>query len=206
MKVWDLPTRLYHWLQVIVFLGLIITGYNAQGPHIQLGLVLFSLIIWRVIWGFTGSETSRFKQFIRSPKTILQYLCGQADEGVGHNPAGGWMVVSLLLCLLLQCLSGLVLAGFADNLPFVNIWLTDWVFDSFSLVHSLLFYLLPILVCIHVGAVIGYKLRKKPLVLAMITGYQAKYTETSIQFESNLKAILVLIAAVLVTMAIVALS
>jgi len=206
MKVWDLPTRLYHWLQVIVFLGLVITGYNTQGPHIQLGLILFILITWRFMWGFAGSDTSRFKQFIRSPKTILKYLQGQADEGVGHNPAGGWMVISLLLCLLLQCLSGLVLAGFADNLPFANIWLTDRVFDIFSLVHGLLFYQLLILVCTHISAVIGYKLRKKTLVLAMITGYQKQQNGTHIQFESNLRALLVLIAALLVTIAIVALS
>ncbi|QUM77154.1 cytochrome b/b6 domain-containing protein [Moritella sp. 24] len=206
MKIWDLPTRLYHWLQVIVFLGLVITGYNANGPHIQLGLGLFTLIIWRMMWGFIGSETSRFTQFIRSPKVMLQYLRGQSAEGVGHNPAGGWMVVSLLFCLLLQCISGLVIAGFMDNAPFADIWLTDGLFDIFYLVHSALFYLLPILVCLHVAAVIGYKLCDKPLVLAMVTGYQAKFTAISVRFESNLKALLVLITAVLVTIAIVALS
>jgi len=183
MKVWDLPTRLYHWLQVIVFLGLIITGYNAQGPHVPLGLGLFTLIIWRVIWGFTGSETSRFKQFISSPQMIWQYLRGQADEGVGHNPAGGWMVISLLSCLLLQCLSGLVLAGYADNLPLAELWLTDWLLDSLSLVHGLLFYLLAVLVGTHIAAVIGYKLCKKPLLWAMIMGYQEKCVVISIQFE-----------------------
>lgn len=206
MKIWDLPTRLYHWLQVIIFVGLIISGYNGQGPHVQLGLGLLTLIIWRILWGIIGSETSRFKQFVRSPKVILDYFRGNSQTGAGHNPAGGWMVMSLLLCLLLQCISGLVLAGFADNLPLAVVWLTDGVFDVFALVHGLLFYLLALLVCAHVVAVVVYKLRNKPLLMAMITGYQARYTAISLRFESNLKALLVLIAAVLVTMTIVALS
>lgn len=206
MKIWDLPTRLYHWLQVIIFFGLIISGYNGQGPHVQLGLGLLTLIIWRILWGITGSETSRFKQFLRSPKVILDYFRGNSQTGVGHNPAGGWMVISLLLCLLLQCISGLVLAGFADNLPLAAAWLTDGVFDVFALVHSLLFYLLGLLVCAHVAAVIIYKFCNKPLVLAMITGHQAKYTAISLRFESNLKALFVLIAAVLVTMTIVVIN
>lgn len=206
MKIWDLPTRLYHWLQAALFVGLIATGLYDQGPHVQLGLGLFSLVIWRITWGVIGSETSRFKQFIRSPKSILRYLRGQQLETIGHNPAGGWMVVSLLLCLLLQCLSGLVIAGFADNMPFTQLWLTDYVYDTFYFIHSLLFYVLPLLVCVHVGAIMGYKLRDKPLVLAMITGYQTKNLDMTVRFESNLKALLVLIAAVLVTIAIVALS
>ncbi|QUM88618.1 cytochrome b/b6 domain-containing protein [Moritella sp. 36] len=206
MKIWDLPTRLYHWLQSVLFMALIITGYNGEGPHIQLGLGLLTLIIWRMTWGIIGSETSRFKQFVRSPKVIWQYLHGLKVESIGHNPAGGWMVISLLLCLLLQCISGLVLAGFADNLPLAELWLTDWLFDVFSFIHNLLFYILPLLIFIHVGAIIGYKLCNKPLVLAMVTGYQAKCVALSVRFESNLKALLVLIVAVLVTIAIVALS
>lgn len=206
MKIWDLPTRLYHWLQALLFMALIITGYNGEGPHIQLGLGLLTLIMWRVMWGLMGSETSRFKYFIRSPKVILQYFRGQSGESIGHNPAGGWMVLSLLLCLLLQCISGLVLAGFADNLPLAELWLTDWLFDIFSLLHNVLCYVLPLLVGIHVGAIIGYKLCAKPLVLAMITGYQTKCVALAVHFESNFKALLVLIAAVLVTIAIVALS
>ncbi|PKH08126.1 cytochrome b/b6 domain-containing protein [Moritella sp. Urea-trap-13] len=206
MKIWDLPTRLYHWLQAGLFIGLIITGYNGEGPHIQLGLGLLSLITWRITWGFIGSDTSRFKQFIRSPKVIMQYLRGQSDETPGHNPAGGWMVVGLLLCLFLQCISGLAIAGFADNLPLAEVWLTDWLYDGFYIIHDALFYLLPALIFFHVAAIIGYKLRDKPLVLAMITGYQAKSVTLPLYFGSNLKALLVLIVAVLVTMAIVALS
>ncbi|WP_017220536.1 cytochrome b/b6 domain-containing protein [Moritella dasanensis] len=206
MKIWDLPTRLYHWLQAGLFIGLISTGYNGEGPHIQLGLGLFTLITWRIIWGFIGSDTSRFKQFIRSPKVIMQYLRGQTDETTGHNPAGGWMVVSLLLCLFLQCISGLVIAGFTDNLPQAETWLTDRSYDVFYMIHNALFYVLPALIFVHVAAVIGYKLRHKPLVLAMITGYKAKCGAVSLRFSSNLKALLVLIVAVLVTMTIVAYS
>ena len=199
MKIWDLPTRLYHWLQVILFMLLIMTGYNAQGPHIQLGLGLFTLVTWRVMWGVIGSETNLFKQFMHSPRVFMLYLRGKTVENAGHNPAGGWMVASLLLCLLLQCISGLVIAGFADNLPLAHVWLTDWLYDGFYSLHGLLFYLLPTLILVHVVAILGYKLAGKPLILAMITGYQDKSLNISVRFESNFKALLVLIAAVLVT-------
>jgi cytochrome b len=206
MKIWDLPTRLYHWLQAGLFMVLIVTGYNGEGPHVQLGLGLLTLLIWRLIWGVIGSDTSRFRQFICSPSVLLKYLRGERIEHAGHNPAGGWMVVSLLLCLLLQCISGLVIAGFADNLPLAEVWLTDGLYDVFYLIHNVLFYVLPALIFIHVAAIIGYKFASKPLVLAMITGYQAKHAgvrKVPLYFCSNLKALLMLIAAVLVTMAIV---
>ena len=115
MKIWDLPTRLYHWLQAALFVGLAASGFNGQGPHIYLGLALFSLLIWRIIWGIVGSDTSRFTQFISSPAKIIRYLSGKESTKQGHNPLGAWMVVAMITVLTLQCLSGVVIAGLLDN-------------------------------------------------------------------------------------------
>lgn len=207
MKVWDLATRLYHWMQALVFVGLMVTGQSGNGPHVQLGLVLLTLVIWRICWGFIGSETSRFSQFVRSPKTIWVYLTGRLNNQVGHNPLGALMVVALISSLLLQCVSGLALAGLLDQLPMADVWLTDGAFSALESVHFFLADTLGFLVLLHVVVILGYKLAKKPLVWAMVTGYQAKISRsTAPLLASNLRAFLVLISSGLVTMTIIALS
>ncbi|WP_394246816.1 cytochrome b/b6 domain-containing protein [Vibrio profundi] len=213
MKVWDLATRLYHWIQAIVFIALIGTGFTGNGPHLPLGLALFTLITWRILWGFVGSETNRFSQFVRSPLATVRYLRGKQtqDNAAGHNPAGGWMVVALITGLLMQCLSGLALAGMLDNLPFAQWWLTDTLFDLFESIHFILARVLPALVLLHVMAILIYKLKRKPLVKAMFTGFQDQALTKdgeSIQpsFVSQRRAFLMLVAAGLVTMTIIASS
>ncbi|RTZ17992.1 hydrogenase [Vibrio aquaticus] len=207
MKVWDLATRLYHWLQAVLFVGLMATGFSGNGPHVQFGLLLFTLLVWRIIWGVVGSETSRFKQFVRSPKSVILYLLGREPEKAGHNPAGGWMVIMMLSALLLQCVSGLALGGFFDELPYAQYWLTDELFSVFESMHLGLVNLLPALVGLHVAAILFYKLRSKPLTKAMITGVQAKLEGNStVRFVSQLRALLVLVVSASVTMAIIAFS
>ncbi len=207
MKVWDLATRLYHWIQAAVFIELISTGFLKLDGHIPLGLLLFTLIIWRIVWGFNGSETSRFRLFLRSPREMLRYISRRSTQTVGHNPIGAIMVVTLILALLLQSISGLALAGLLDRLPMAEWWLTDDVFFQLESMHFLLARVLPILVFVHVGAIIVYKLMKKPLLKAMITGYQPHKSQSETPyFASNRRAFLVLIAAGLVTMTIIAVS
>ncbi len=207
MKVWDLATRLYHWGQAIVFTGLMASGLSGNGPHVQLGLGLLTLVLWRICWGFVGSETSRFSQFVRSPRVIWHYITGKHDGTLGHNPLGALMVVALIFSLLLQCISGLALAGLLDQLPLAQYWLTDGVFSALESIHFFLADTLGILVLTHVVVIIGYKLFKKPLVWAMVSGYQTRITKaTAPVLASNLRAFLMLIAAGLVTMTIIALS
>ncbi|MGY3689580.1 cytochrome b/b6 domain-containing protein [Vibrio coralliilyticus] len=207
MKVWDLATRLYHWLQAALFIALMASGFSGNGPHVQLGLALFTLILWRLIWGYVGSETSRFRQFLRSPKAVVRYMMGKASAQPGHNPAGGWMVVAMITALLLQCVSGLALAGMLDNLPLAEIWLTDGLFNMLEVVHLTLANVLPVLIALHVGAIIVYKLRAKPLTWAMVTGVQKGVFEyPALLFVSQLRALLVLVIATSVTMTIIAFS
>lgn len=207
MKIWDLATRLYHWLQALLFMGLLISGHSGNGPHVQLGLALLTLIVWRLIWGVVGSETSRFRYFVSSPMTTMQYAVGRVKAKVGHNPLGAWMVISLLLALLIQCLSGLALAGLLDGLPLAHLWLTDDVFDLLVQTHVVLAKVLPALVAVHLAAILLYKLRGKGLVKAMITGVQSQVDSAHpVVFASQGYAFLMLVVASLVTMAIIALS
>ncbi|WP_454442316.1 cytochrome b/b6 domain-containing protein [Vibrio bathopelagicus] len=213
MKIWDLPTRLYHWLQAALFIGLAVSGFSGNGPHIYLGLALFSLILWRLIWGMIGSDTSRFSQFVSSPRSAWQYLRGRVQPKPGHNPLGAWMVVGMITTLFVQCITGLAIAGFFDTLPYSEMIITDDVFDLFATLHAIATRMLIAFVVLHLLAILTYKLRSKPLVLAMITGKQNQSLSTAhfgngtqLAFSSNRKALLVLIASVLVTMAIVVMS
>lgn len=223
IKVWDGATRLYHWTQAGLFVALMASGKSGNGPHIELGIVLLVLVIWRVIWGFVGSETSRFSSFIRSPKQTWHYVTGKMTAQLGHNPLGAWMVVALVVSLLLQCLSGLALAGLLDGLPMAHVWLNDDVFVLLESLHLILANLLPALVALHLAAILVYKMRGKPLVKTMITGFtkptdfpsaeQQPFDQllpneiaTQPQIASPAFAFLMLVAAALVTMAIIAFS
>ena len=207
MKVWDLATRLYHWLQALLFIALLVSGNSGNGPHVQLGLALLTLILWRLIWGFVGSETSRFRYFVSSPITSLKYAAGRVTAKVGHNPLGAWMVLSLLSALLIQCISGLALAGLLDGLPLSHLWLTDTIFELLAQAHVMLAGVLPVLVGVHLAAILVYKLRGKGLVKAMITGVQSHVEPVQpVAFVSQGYAFLMLVVATLVTIAIIALS
>ena len=154
-----------------------------------------------------GSETSRFRQFLRSPKAVVHYMMGKASAQPGHNPAGGWMVVAMITALLFQCVSGLALAGMLDNLPLAEVWLTVGLFNLLEVVHLTLVNVLPVLIALHVGAIIVYKLRAKPLTWAMVTGVQKGVSQyPTLLFVSQLRALLVLVIATSVTMTIIAFS
>ncbi|KII76095.1 cytochrome b/b6 domain-containing protein [Vibrio renipiscarius] len=201
MKIWDLPTRLYHWLQALLFIGLM-TGV---GPHLYLGLALFTLILWRIVWGFIGSDTSRFQQFLSSPARTIRYLRGKETSHAGHNPAGSWMVVALISAILLQCITGMALVGLFDDLPYAELLLSDQLIEVFRTLHGACARLLMGLVALHLVAILVYKLRSKPLVMAMLTGKQkassADNTRPTLVFASNKRALFVFFATGLITVA-----
>lgn len=206
MKIWDLPTRFYHWLQALLFIGLVASGNSGEGPHLVLGLALFTLVIWRVLWGVVGSETSQFKAFVASPKRVVSYLMGREKAQPGHNPAGSWMVVVLIVSLLMQCSTGIVISGLLDNMPFAETLLTDSAYNASMAIHSLFAKVLQALVAVHLLAILVYKLRSKPLVWAMVSGKQKNTLDNPnavLAFSSNKRALLMLLAAGLVTMTIV---
>lgn len=199
MKIWDLPTRLYHWIQATLFICLI-TGF---GPHLQLGLALFTLICWRLVWGFIGSDTSKFKNFVSSPTRTVRYLLGKESSHAGHNPAGAWMVIALIATLFVQCFTGMALVGLFNSFPYAESLLSENTLDVFRAIHRTSAQLLIVFVVIHLSAIVIYKLRSKPLVKAMITGKQDSLPQKElapVAFASNQRALLVLIISSLVTL------
>lgn len=114
-RVWDLPTRLFHWLLAACVLGLVITGNvggNALDWHMRFGVSVGALLVFRLVWGVLGGRWSRFKSFLYSPAALGRYLRGrplpQDRFDVGHNPLGSFSVFALLGVLLLQVATGLV--------------------------------------------------------------------------------------------------
>lgn len=175
IRVWDLPTRLFHWSMVVVVAGAILTGLNGGNMmvhHQRLGVILVGLIAFRLAWGFLGSHTARFSSFVRGPGAIAAYLRGQW-HGIGHNPLGALSVLALLALFGFQAISGL----FAnDDIAFegplrtlVDKSTSDWITG----IHASMLWWLLALVALHVGAVLFYAHAKKDnLVRPMLTGWK----------------------------------
>ncbi len=177
VRVWDLPTRVFHWALVFCVIGLVVTGYsggNAIVWHARLGYTVLSLLLFRVIWGLVGGRWSRFVSFIYSPGSVLRYLRGQAhpDHLVGHNPLGAGSVFAMLLVLIAQVGTGLVAD---DEIAFTGP-LNKFV-DAAKGLQATWYHkqvgqwLLLALVGLHIAAVLFYLWRKKEnLIKPMLHG------------------------------------
>ena len=176
VRVWDLPTRLFHWALVICVAGLAVTAYSETGLdwHVRLGYSVLALLLFRVVWGFIGGRWSRFASFLYSPSSVVAYLRGRShpDHLVGHNPLGAGSVLAMLAFLLAQVGTGLV----SDDESSSQGPLTP--FDSSSKALAATWYhkqvgqwVLLGLVLLHVAAVLYYVLKKRQaLVGAMVGG------------------------------------
>ena len=181
VRVWDLPTRVFHWLLVLAVIGLVITGKvggNALVWHMRLGLLVFALLIFRLVWGLVGGRWSRFASFVQAPATVLRYLRGQArpDEhlDVGHNPLGAGSVLAWLVVLMAQVATGLL----ADDEISSTGPLNKYVANATGLLATGWHknygqWLLLALVALHLGAIAFYRWRGVDLVTPMITGDKA---------------------------------
>ena len=174
--VWDAPTRLFHWLVAVLVAAAYATWrLNWMVWHGWVGEALLALLLFRLLWGFFGSETARFSRFLTSPRTALQHLryalLREPDRQVGHNPAGGWVVVVLLALLLAETLTGLYVANdIADEGPLTEI-VPAPVANAISAAHAILWDVLLALIAFHVLAIAAYAVAKgQNLLLPMITG------------------------------------
>ncbi len=111
VKVWDIFVRTFHWALVGSTIGLYLSGEDFKGVHIRLGYFVTCLVLSRVIWGFIGTKHARFTDFLYRPGKIYQYLKsligGNPTHYIGHNPAGGLMIIVMLLSLLVTAFTGL---------------------------------------------------------------------------------------------------
>jgi cytochrome b len=112
-RVWDLPTRIFHWTLAVCVFCLLITGFrggDAMPWHYRFGYCVLTLLLFRLVWGIVGGKWSRFASFIYAPSNIIRYLKGQghAHHSVGHNPLGAFSVFAMLVLLLVQVATGLI--------------------------------------------------------------------------------------------------
>ena len=179
VRVWDLPTRLVHWVLALAVVGSVVTakiGGNATAWHFRLGYLVLGLLLFRIVWGVVGGHWSRFATFVRGPGTVLRYLRGQArpDEhlDVGHNPLGAGSVIALLTILAVQVSTGLIaddeIASVGPLNRFVDtatgLAATAWHKTGGQ-------WIIVGLVVLHIAAIVFYKVRHdKDLVGPMLRG------------------------------------
>ncbi|MFC3227407.1 cytochrome b/b6 domain-containing protein [Marinibaculum pumilum] len=176
IRIWDPATRLFHWAMAVLLVVSWISGENeAWEIHALSGYLLAGLLLFRLLWGFAGSRTSRFADFVRGPGAILRYLKGvlQGSTGhwQGHNPAGGAMVALLLLIVTAQVVTGLFAS---DDILFegpLRQFAPEGLAKTLTSLHHLLFNLLLALAIVHILAVLLYWIVKRDnLILPMLTG------------------------------------
>lgn len=202
VRIWDLPTRLFHWLLAACVVAMIVTakiGGNAMDWHLRLGHVVLALLLFRLVWGVVGGRWSRFRHFVCTPAQLLAYLRGQTSdqESAGHSPLGALSVIAMLAVLLAQTVSGL----FSDDAIFFSGPLTRWVSgDTVDLATRWHAgwgqYLLISLLALHLLAILYHALvRRRPLVRAMVTGDRQLTIAVPAAEDSGARRLLALVIA-----------
>jgi cytochrome b len=180
VKVWDLPTRVFHWSLVFFVLLSWVTGDDdAEGTaftlHTFSGYAVFLLVIFRVFWGFFGNQFARFSSFVRGGPAVARHMGSvlrlKPEKHLGHNPAGGWMVVALLGVLLVTTVTGLFAAA-EEAGAFLYGIVPVFVAKGAAAVHHILGEnLILLLVAIHLlGVIVESLLERQNLARAMVTG------------------------------------
>lgn len=173
VRLWDLPTRLFHWLLVLAVTGSLIS-INIGGTwmlwHERCGLAIIGLLSFRLAWGVFGSTYARFHHFVRGPAAILTYLRGQW-QGLGHNPMGALSVLAMLGLLGFQAISGLFANdAIAFNGPLYRAVSSGWS-DTVTSWHKLSEWFIYGLIGLHIATVFFYTLVKKDnLIKPMVSG------------------------------------
>jgi len=175
IRLWDLPTRVFHWSLVASVLTVFVTGQLGGSwmvIHAKAGLAIIGLVVFRLVWGVLGSTYARFLNFVPTPAKIKAYLKGQW-HGVGHNPLGALSVLALLGLLAAQATTGLFSN---DEIDFSGP-LSDLIETSLSNrltgIHVLLSNVLIGLVALHLIAIVFYvRFKKEKLVKPMVTGWK----------------------------------
>jgi cytochrome b len=183
VKVWDMPVRVFHWALVAGFIAAYLAAeMHRMAVHVWVGYALLALLLFRLVWGFTGNRYARFKSFIFTPRETLDYLRalrgGHPKHYYGHNPAGALMVFALLGMLLTIFISGLVtlaVIDFEGPLLFLANSVSDETAYLFRHAHDWLVNIALLLIPLHLlGVVSGSLQHKENLLRAMLTGMKRK--------------------------------
>lgn len=191
-RIWDLPTRLFHWALVVLMVLLYATGeYGLLDMrwHFWLGYAVLALVLFRVLWGIFGSQSSRFGDFVRGPYAVAAYVRSlfstNKQTNIGHNPLGGWSVLALLLCVFVQAVSGLFATDEIDTDGPLVAQVSMYTVKLMTRVHHWNENVLLALVGLHVAAVLLYLLLKhEDLIMPMISGRKPMPQPQPLRFAS----------------------
>lgn len=166
VRVWDRFVRVFHWSLLVLFAVAYYTRDKWETIHIGAGYAILNLVVLRIIWGFAGSEHARFRAFLYSPAAIARFLVAtarfRARRYLGHNPAGGAMVVALIVAMLAICGSGIAMT-------LDRFWGIEWIEE----VHEAAVYATLGLLVLHVaGVVLASVEHRENLVRSMLTGWK----------------------------------
>lgn len=198
IKVWDPMVRIFHWSLVACFVTAFLTGEEESALHVYAGYAILGLVFFRIVWGFIGSDHARFKDFVFGPGKVFQYLkslvSGSPARYIGHNPAGGYMVVVMLATLLVVTFTGLKVYGAEGHGPLASnaeVYIIasakadeeageeneagemggEAEEEFWEEIHEASSYFMLGLILLHImGVVVSSRLHKENLVKAMVTG------------------------------------
>jgi len=188
IKIWDVPVRLFHWSLVSGFvLAYVSAEVGILDAHVLIGYFLIALLVFRVLWGFMGTQYSRFRSFIFSPADTMAYVksirAGQPAHYYGHNPAGALMVFGLLSLLAAIFTSGLVTLAVIDYegpLLFLANQVSDDTSYFFRYAHDFFVNVALLLIPLHLlGVIAGSIQHKENLAKSMVTGMKKVVADTT---------------------------
>ncbi|AWW75227.1 hypothetical protein CD351_12390 [Erythrobacter sp. KY5] len=175
VRIWDLPVRLTHWSLAVLVPAMWLTAENSEwGWHIRLGHVLLAVLLFRIIWGFVGTDTARFRNFLKGPGKIINYLRGGYDEKAnkGHSPLAALAVLGLIGFTLAQVTMGLFAGDPYDGAtgplnPLVGVGTADTITET----HEWFWWVVAGMIGLHITAIGVYgAVRAENLIGAMIGG------------------------------------
>ncbi len=179
VAVWDIALRIFHWSMVCAVTVAAITGYLdsdwLMAAHVFAGYAIGYLLVFRLLWGFTGSYYSRFSSFPLKSRDLTNHLLsvfkGNPRTYTGHNPAGAWMILILLLSLFLVELSGFVVLGGEENQGPLASVISSRAGDFAEDVHETIAAILMVAIGVHLlGVFVEVKIFRHPVLKAMISG------------------------------------
>jgi cytochrome b len=210
-RVWDLPTRAFHWALALAVVLLVVTGHvggNALEWHMRIGYLVFTLLLFRLLWGFVGGRWSRFSSFVHAPGTLLRYLRGEAAAGehldVGHNPLGSFSVFGMIALLTLQVATGLVADDeIATVGPLNRLVASSTAARATGWHHHWDQWIVLAMVALHVGAIVFYRLRMRTdLVKPMLDGDKQLPAGTPASADGKAQRLLALVLVALAAAAV----
>lgn len=211
MRIWDLPTRLFHWgfaaLVVLAWLSGEYGGSDWRHWHMRVGYAALALLVFRLLWGFAGSRYARFASFPPSLRAVWRQTRSRA-RFAGHAPLGALSVYALLASVAVQLVSGMMASDDYSEGPWLQ-FVSGRTASLMGTVHTVNRWVLLALVALHLAAAAWYMLRGTPLVRAMVTGDRSDLPATAVPADDGAttrwRALVMALLAVAVTVAVVTL-